>query len=94
MQTKFKWKDKQRLLMIAGLSMGVMLVHKIDAAHNLGGDIYVLANAKAEFINNDERIQNKLKVVFELQQTLGKGNIYEKMLELEKDEDEQTSFGA
>lgn len=93
MQTKFKWKAEQRLMMIAGLALGITLAPNIEIAHTLGEDIYIFANGAADFINSDERIQSKLKKVFEMQQLLGKNNIYEKMLQLDKDDD-QTSFAA
>lgn len=93
MQTKFKWNPEQRLIMIAGIALGVTLTPNIEMAHILGEDIYIFANGKADFINGDERIQSKLKNVFEMQQLLGTSNVYEKMLQLEK-EDDQDSFAA
>jgi len=93
MQTKFKWNSKQRLILIAGIALGVTLTPNIETAHILGEDIYVFANGEADFINGDERIQNKLKTVFQMQQLLGTNNLYERMLQLEK-EDDQDSFAA
>lgn len=65
----------------------------IQTAYALGEDIYIFANGEADFINGDERIQNKLKTVFEMQQLLGNNNIYERMLQLDKDDD-QDAFAA
>ena len=93
MQTKFKWTDKQRLLFVNGLSLGVSMAPSLEIARKLGEDIYFFAKAPAEQINSDERIQKKLKVVFELQLILGKNNLYEQFLALEKD-DETDSFAA
>lgn len=93
MQTKFKWKPEQRLMLIAGLALGVSLAPNINIAQILGEDIYVFAKGEVDFINNNERIQTKLKKVFEIQQLLGKNNVYERMLQLDKDDD-QTSFAA
>lgn len=93
MQTKFKWKPEQRLILIAGIALGVTLTPNIETAHIWGEDIYIFANGEADFINSDERIQNKLKVVFEMQKRLGTNNLYEKMLQLDKDDD-QDSFAA
>ena len=93
MQTKFKWTDKQRLLFVCGLSMGVAMSPSLEMAHQLGEDIYFFAKAPAEQINSDERIQKKLKAVFELQLILGKNNLYEQFLALEKDDDTD-SFAA
>lgn len=93
MQTKFKWKPEQRLLIISGLAIGITITPSIETANILGEDVYIFASGKADYINNDEYIQSKLKIVFEKQKLLGKGNIYEKMLELDKDDD-QYSFAA
>lgn len=93
MQTKFKWTDKQRLLFVNGLSLGVSMAPSLEIARKLGEDIYFLAKAPVEQINSDERIQQKLKTVFQLQIILGPNNLYEQFLALEKDE-ETDSFAA
>lgn len=96
MQTKFKWNDKQRLLLISGLSMGISLSPSIEMSQRLGEDIYYFTKASADQINSDERIQKKLKHVFELQIILGPNNLYEQFLKLEKEtgEDDQVSLSA
>jgi hypothetical protein len=96
MQTKFKWTDKQRLLLISGLSMGISLSPSIEMSQRLSEDIYYFTKASADQINTDERIQKKLKYIFELQITLGPNNLYEQFLKLEKEtgEDDQVSLSA
>ena len=96
MQTKFKWTDKQRLLLIGGLSMGISLSPSIEISQRLGEDIYYFTKASADHINTDERIQKKLKHVFELQIIRGPDNLYEQFLKLEKEtgEDDQVSLSA
>jgi hypothetical protein len=96
MQTKFKWTDKQRLIIISGVSTAVTMSSSLQLARALGEDIYFFAKASAEQINSDERIQKKLKVVFESQMILGENNFYEQFLKLEKEtsENDQISFSA
>ena len=96
MQTKFKWTDKQRLLFVGGFSFAVSIAPSLEIARKFGKDIYFLANAPAEQINSDERIQQMLKHTFELHITLGPNNLYEQFLKSEKEtgEDDQVSLSA
>lgn len=87
MQTKFKWTPKQRLMLIAALSLGVKMAPNIETAHSIAEDIYSFANVTADAINSNEHIQTLLRHAFELQQLIGKNNIYEEMLKLDKDDD-------
>lgn len=93
MQTKFKWKDKQRLLMIRGLSMGIIMSQSLDAAHNLAEDIFAFSKYTPEQINSDESIQKKLKFMFILQKQMNVNQLYEELVMLDK-YDETTSFAA
>jgi hypothetical protein len=96
-QTKFKWTDKQRLLVISAISLGIVMSPSVELSRHLAEDIYIISKGTVENLNTDKELQEKLKKSFELQIFLGLdgNNLYNQLLELEKEKDsEQISLSA
>ncbi len=93
MQTKFKWTDKQRLLMVGGLSMGISMAPSLEMAKILADDLYIFSQAPADFLNSDTHVQVKLKNVFEFGKMMNLTDVYDNLIKLDK-EDDTDSFAA
>ena len=88
MQTQFKWTDKQRLLIIDAMGMGISMTNDIEKAKTMGLDISMFAAANSDFLNTNEYVQKKLTFVFNLSKTLGTTEMHDELLRLENESEE------